>query len=301
MLLFNDEKFEVPKQWKADFKKKHGSLTKKLDYRMDKRFDYYDKVNQKVRRTNSQSIEAFFVYTHNDEQGVLRYALHKIPGKKDEAAFYKPEMLSFESNSFLFEEDKYVSLELYYFLDKNPRNRANNPDNPIFYLEDIPAENKTVATGKRDKVKAYNMIWDEDNGLSIDELIDIGMALGFAGVKQMDEDGVRNRLDNFISTPTQADRNPSNTFIAAYGGATTAVKALIQEAIDADMLYFNLGKRTWSFSGSHEKADQSICNVKGGGKQVDELAEYFLKNERGGELLSYIEITLEEIKKSEPV
>lgn len=303
MLLFDDERIEVPKAWINKFKQKYGTKDAKkakVNYKMDKRFDYFDKVNNKIRRSNSQAIESFYSHDRQDANGILRYALHKIPGKKDEAISYKPDTLSFESNSYLYEEEEYASLELYYFLDNHPKNRANNPGNPVFYLEDIEGENKVIAVGKKDKLKAYNMIWHEDESLELDELKEIGMALGLSGVKAMGEDQVKNRLDNFISTPTQQDRNPAKTFISAHGGAKTAVLSIIQEAIEEDIIIFNLGKRAWSYSGNHEKAKELICSLRPGMKQHDGLADFLLKNHNGGETLTYIELMLKEIKKGEP-
>lgn len=307
MLLFDDEKIEVPEEFIKQFNK----LDQKAVFRMLKKFDSYDRLNDKTRRPNSLSIETFYSYPNPSAKdprkavhGVIRYATHRLP-KVDDLPSYNPSMILFGGNSHVADAASHKGVDFFYFMINHPKMiregaklteyQGKASKNPIFYLENIEEENKAISVSNKDRLKALNLIWDDEKGLTLDELKDVGSALGFASVQDMKEEGVKNRLDHFVNNPTKDERNPATKFIASISGETTIVLALIQECIDEDLITYNFGKKDWLFHTKHARAGETICHVKPNAKTRDYLANYFIKKD--SEVMADLEFTLTEIKK----
>lgn len=178
--------------------------------------------------------------------------------------------------------------DMIFFMAHHPRN-ASSPfkdtkKNAHFFLENKKEEASVLAEKERMKARAKEMLFGAPEALlSEKELRETARAMGMSGTAAMDEDQLRVALLPF------AEGNAED-FIKNTSGHNMRIKAMVQEAIDFELLKFD--KNAWYTLTSTGKKDDRICDVRFKEQRVDRLADHLLKND--GELLTHLESLVEE-------
>jgi len=263
--------------------KLHGSLMRKT----------FNKKTGKTRthKPRSTGIEMFYNITTKEGETIeIRYAkgtrVVKTGGVGE--TIYYPEYTTIPDSGYITVND----YDLYFFLAHHPRNEKspfrNTKKKPTFYLENKAAEASLKADKARDKVRAHALLYGERDGLNPKDLRMVARSYRIPNTDSMTDDQIRVELERFVNS------DPSK-FIQSTAGNNVKVKALIQEAIDLELIMFDSRNKSWSTvtgQGASKRPGEHICEVRFANDKEDRLATHL--TEKDGKMLSLLEELVEE-------
>ena len=299
MLYLNNQEFKVPQEFVDEFKAK-----KKMVFKLDPKYIYYDKLNGKYRSPASVNIETITKF--NDGQGnngELRWCQNRTPRVVSGTTIfaYTPELVGFDHTRMIQVDEN--NIDLAYFLYVHQDNASNPKRNPAkkphFFLENKVKAAEVNAKANKQYAKAISLIWEDD----INKLRDAAKSLLMEGVDEMNDDQVRNSLDSYVkdkdgNTKRRKGQSATSLFMKSLDGADKAYRVIIQDAIDYKIIqYVNKG-RNWCVVGEEDGkavAAEVMTSVRVGENRMDALVRYFMR-EDSSNTLSLIKERISEAK-----
>ena len=296
MLLIDGKETKVISLWGKDGFIKKEALPGIFKLHSGLKRKTFNKRTGKTRihSPRSTGIEMFYtVTTKNGETIEIRYAkgtrVVKTGGVGEK--IYYPEYTTIPDSGYITVND----FDLYFFLAHHPRNQKspfrNIKKNPIFYLENKAAEASLRADKSRDKIRAQALLYGEKDGLSEKDFAMVARSYRIPNTDSMTPDQIRVELEK------HANSDPSK-FIQSTAGNNVKVKALIQAAIDLELIMFDSRIKSWSTvtgQGTAKKPGEFICEVRFANDKEDRLAIHI--TEKDGKMLSALEEMVEERSK----
>lgn len=293
MLLIDGKETKVTNLWGRDGYIKKDALPAIFKLHSSLKRKTFNKKTGKTRihSPRSTGIEMFYnITTKKGETIEIRYAkgtrVVKTGGVGEK--IYYPEYTTIPDSGYITVND----YDLYFFLAHHPRNQnspfRNIKKNPIFYLENKAAEASLKADMSRDKIKAQALLYGDKDGLNDKDLRMVARSYRLPNTDSMTPDQLRVELEKF------ANSDPSK-FIQSTAGNNVKVKALIQEAIDLELIMFDSRNKSWSTvigKGTSKKPGEHICEVRFVTDKEDRLATHLI--ERDGKMLTALEELVEE-------
>lgn len=275
MLLKNEKPFSPSQEDIASFK---GEATFKLVNAVanKKRFHRKDEKGTgrgKKDQPRNFTIENRFSYTDpkTQESAVIIYYETKKPRRlgSNTVEEYDPLDTIFESGEVTVNKSDH-----WWFLAHHPR-QASSPykeaaKGALFYLEDKAGEAALKAIQSRDNKKAIDLLWDIDKGLTANEAAEMLKSFHYPGVDEMDDNQIRVELEKY------AKKNPSD-FIQKSAGATMAVRAIIQEAVDQKLIKYSDKKKAWFLVGDDGVLRGQIVDVRAREDKYDRIAKFLIE------------------------
>jgi hypothetical protein len=270
----------------VDIKKERKSIIGKVGRKKVVTFKLVNslsKVNKETGRRQYKRRHAFeTAYVTNDKDGNSEeYRYYKTKNQRGKNGTndirYTPEFVMFEDGLLHVNlgDSQNENLDLFQFLMNHPRRANNNKGEgvkrPLFYLIDENQEALEYALKKQASSEMDNLLWNPSNRLSDEDLYTIAKALRIPNVEDMNIQRVQTSIEKACKG------NPQRFLNMRTIDDETAMRAVIQGAVENNILLFDSVRSSWTFIDGESKVQ--LCTVRKTDDERTTLVHHLKQND----------------------